>query len=215
VGAITATPAVPAFAAPAGSDGTAAAPQAVAITTTTTTTTVVVTTTTIPVTTTTATANPTTTASSVMPIMSLSATTVTPGETVSCSTSQWPAGASVSAELHSTPIALGTVTADASGSATANFTVPANLSLGQHQVTLTGVDFAGETVTIAETLNVVAAGVSQATSGATVAATGSLPATGSSDATALAEIGFSLLGLGALAVALSRRRAAASRIGRS
>ena len=57
--------------------------------------------------------------------------------------------------LHSTPVDLGTVTADANGVATFTFTVPAGLELGSHEVVLTGLTSgvtaqAGFTVTTAD-----------------------------------------------------------------
>jgi hypothetical protein len=47
-------------------------------------------------------------------------------------------GATYDVSLHSTPIALGTVTANASGVVTYSFTVPASLAAGTHSVQLAG-----------------------------------------------------------------------------
>jgi len=55
-------------------------------------------------------------------------------------TDGWKSGSSVSAILHSDPVALGTLTADGSGLASARFSIPANVATGSHSVVLTGTD---------------------------------------------------------------------------
>ena len=72
------------------------------------------------------------------PTATLSASTVAPGGTLTVSGTGFTPGEPVVATLHSTPIELGTVTADADGVATLTFTVPADLEPGDHRVELVG-----------------------------------------------------------------------------
>ncbi|QXG74701.1 prealbumin-like fold domain-containing protein [Modestobacter sp. L9-4] len=93
--------------------------------------------------------------------------------------------------LHSTPVDLGTVTADADGVATFVFTVPAGFETGEHTVSMTGA-----TGTVKEaTFTVVAAGPALAYTGTDVAP--------------LAGLGGGLLLVGGAVLVLLRRRRAA------
>jgi LPXTG-motif cell wall-anchored protein len=117
----------------------------------------------------------------------------------------------VKGTLHSTPVALGTETADANGKATFSITVPADLAPGAHSVELVG-DTSGVEVTAAITVTGAAG-----TTGTTVAATnaegtassaGELPRTGSSEP---AVAGLALLAAGIGLVLATRRRAVAKK----
>lgn len=128
------------------------------------------------------------------PTATLSASTVAPGGTLTVEGTGFTPGEPVVATLHSTPIELGTVTADADGVATLAFTVPADLEPGDHRVELVG-QRSGVVVSVAfEVLG--------------VDAPGALPATGRMTDTQ-AGTGVGLLVLGATLVALARRRRAA------
>ena len=110
----------------------------------TTTTSASTTTTTAPATTTTSVASTTTTAAptttTTNPGGSVSPSSVAPGGIITVQTDGWKSGSSVSAILHSDPVALGTLTADGSGLASARFSIPANVATGSHSVVLTGTD---------------------------------------------------------------------------
>jgi len=110
----------------------------------TTTTSASTTTTTAPATTTTSVASTTTTAAPTTPTTnpggSVSPSSVAPGGIITVQTDGWKSGSSVSAILHSDPVALGTLTADGSGLASARFSIPANVATGSHSVVLTGTD---------------------------------------------------------------------------
>ena len=95
--------------------------------------------------------------------------------------------------LHSTPVDLGTVTADAEGVATFVFTVPAGLETGLHTVSMTGA-----TGTVVE-----------ATFTVTAAAGGPALAYTGTDVVPLAGLGGALVLAGATALLLLRRRRAA------
>jgi len=96
--------------------------------------------------------------------------------------------------LHSTPVDLGTVQADANGVATFTFTVPTGLESGSHEVAMTGLtsnysDAVGFTVTAA-------------------ASSGGLAYTGT-DVVPLLALGGGLLAAGAGAITVANRRRAA------
>ncbi len=63
---------------------------------------------------------------------------IAPGRTQTVTLSGFGPGEEVRGVLHSTPVDLGTVTADAQGRATFTFTIPAGLESGVHDVTMTG-----------------------------------------------------------------------------
>jgi hypothetical protein len=96
-------------------------------------------------------------------------------------------GEQVDATLHSTPLAIGTVTADPTGAVTVHFTVPADFAIGRHELVLVGRS-SGHVAIV----------------GFTVAAASSTGTTGGGDT--LAETGEpqnpQLLGLGVLALVL-------------
>ena len=78
-----------------------------------------------------------------VPVLALAApvitsTSVRQGGAQTVTGTGFAAGEKVSGVLHSTPVALGTVRADASGTARLRFTVPSTLAAGTHTVVLTG-----------------------------------------------------------------------------
>jgi hypothetical protein len=88
-------------------------------------------------------------------------------------------GEKVTAVLHSTPVTVGTATANSHGSVELSFTVPKSLATGGHTVTLTGAS-SGLVATTAFTVTAAAAAVSPTPSGGsagTASATGT-PAAG-------------------------------------
>jgi hypothetical protein len=93
--------------------------------------------------------------------------------------------------LHSTPVDLGTVEADAAGTATFTFTVPAGLETGTHSVTMTGLTSGTE---LSATFTVTAA-----------ATAGGLAYTGT-EVMPLAATGGALLLAGVAVIGLVRRR---------
>ena len=101
------------------------------------------------------------------------------------------------ATLHSTPIDLGTVTADDEGAVTLTFTVPADLEPGVHTVDLVG-QTSGTTVSVGFEVQA-----------APVVGAAPLPVTGATTA-AQAGVGVALVALGALLVGAGRRRRVAA-----
>jgi hypothetical protein len=95
--------------------------------------------------------------------------------------------------VHSVPIDLGDVTADATGTITYPFTVPATLESGTHTVEFTSTT-SGQTASFAFQLAATAG-----TSETALASTGF-------DTRSLAELGMVLVGIGAIMLAGTRRR---------
>lgn len=128
----------------------------------------------------------------------VSDSTATPGQplTASSGEGQFDNNSSVSVELHSTTVALGTVTTNSAGEAVVTFTVPKSLGAGRHEVAFTG-QFFGVTRTVAVPFTVVG--------GATAA--GTLPFSGFG-LTAASLVGVGLIGAGTASVLVGRRRAA-------
>jgi LPXTG-motif cell wall-anchored protein len=123
----------------------------------------------------------------------LSTSTVAPGGTVTITAEGFEAGETVEATLHSTPIELGTTTADGDGNVTMTVTIPSDVEPGAHTVELRGLS-SGRTVTLPLTI----VGVEDPRA---------LPATGRTTGP-LATTGAALLAVGAAALLASRRRTA-------
>jgi hypothetical protein len=79
-------------------------------------------------------------------------TTVSPtaaaGGSITVSSTGWKAGATVTGVLHSDPVTLGTLTADATGKVAGPYVVPAGTPAGAHTLSLTGLGASGATRTI-------------------------------------------------------------------
>jgi hypothetical protein len=106
--------------------------------------------------------------------------------------------------LHSTPVDLGTVRADADGVATFTFDVPAGLEVGSHSVSMTGL-VSGTTAELFFTVTGQPAPAAATTAPAT---TEDLASTGT-DALPLLAVGGGLLVAGAAAVTVANRRRSA------
>jgi hypothetical protein len=66
--------------------------------------------------------------------------TIGPGGQVTITSTGWKASSQVTAELHSTPESLGTLTADGNGKISGQVTIPADATPGAHSIVLTGTD---------------------------------------------------------------------------
>ncbi len=125
-----------------------------------------------------------------------SAGTAPVGGTFSVSSDGWAPGSQVEVTLLSTPVVLGTLTADSTGHVEGTFPVPAGTTPGAHTVQVDGHDPSGapRTVTFALTVTPSSAGTAPA-----LAFTG-----GSSRWPAV--LGFAAVSVGALLIFASRKR---------
>lgn len=170
----------------AGATTTSTAPATTSTTHATTTTAPGSTSTTRATTTTTSGQSTSTTASGVTttttagPSASVSPTTVAPGGSFTLTTSGWRALATLTAVLHSDPVTLGTMTADASGAASGVFSIPAGTALGAHSITVSGTDPAGSDRTVTVSITVASATSSSLSSSASSSSGGSSSSSGSS-----------------------------------
>ncbi len=115
--------------------------------------------------------------------------TLDAGQTVTVEASGFAAGEEVTVTVNSTPMLLGSVTADADGSVTYVFTVPTSLEAGAHTLVL-----AGSSTSVTVPFQVAAAGDDS----------GELPSTGGNVGTlGLFALGALVAGAGALVI--SRR----------
>jgi LPXTG-motif cell wall-anchored protein len=133
--------------------------------------------------------------------LTLSETTVDPGQALTATGRGFRALGSVDMAFESSPVALGTFQADASGVVTARVTVPSNATPGTHQIAATGPAPDNATLVLRATLTVRAAGDPGA-------ATNSAPLvrTGSSSVIPLTTAGIVLVFVGATVWFLARRR---------
>jgi LPXTG-motif cell wall-anchored protein len=116
------------------------------------------------------------------------------GSSLTIDSPGWKAGTDVTITLHSTPVVLATVKADANGNAHAVVTIPSGTATGAHTLELTGTDPAGAPRTVTSPITISGGG-------------GSLPRTGAAIA-ALVLVGTVLFAVG---TALSRARKRAIR----
>ncbi len=70
--------------------------------------------------------------------------TVSAGGTLEVNSSGWQPGSSVTATMYSTPVRLGEVRVDATGSFVTEFSVPASAANGSHRLELTGIGADGQ-----------------------------------------------------------------------
>jgi len=134
-------------------------------------------------------------------MITLTPTSVTPGQTVTVTASGFNAGALVTFTISPNSLVMGTATADSKGVATLDWAVPADFPLGSHMVNADG-DGCSDPANVAE-LTVVSA-VSQ-----TQPASGTLPRTGN-DYSNLLRIGILLIAAGGLVVLATRKRSSQS-----
>ncbi|WP_127791969.1 Ig-like domain-containing protein [Agromyces sp. LHK192] len=142
------------------------------------------------------------------PYLAIDTVNTVPGGTVQVTGANFGDGEEVELELHSTPVALGTVTAGADGSIAFTATIPTTTPTGSHHVVAVLAD--GSTIEVP--IEVSAAPV--ATAGSATASTGNaaagLASTGFDGLTAsVIALATMLLGGAAIAVTMLRRRAAA------
>jgi LPXTG-motif cell wall-anchored protein len=130
--------------------------------------------------------------------LTISPTSVHAGGSLTIDSSGWHASSSVTVTLHSDPVVLGTVNADASGNVHATLTVPAATEPGAHTIVATGTGASGSPQEASTSVTVMAA-----SSGG---GSGSLPRTGAAIG-ALGLVGLGLFGGGAL-LSRARKRAA-------
>ena len=132
--------------------------------------------------------------------------------TITFTTKGWMPGATVEVTIESDPTRLGSLVADSAGVATGKFSLPANITAGNHTLKLTGTGIAGNVqvlsaaVTIGSKVAVetTASLIVLTTAPRVAASSGPLPATGSTP-TGPTVIGALLVVTGALLVARSRR----------
>ncbi|MFK3677694.1 collagen binding domain-containing protein [Microbacterium sp. NPDC090218] len=133
------------------------------------------------------------------PVLTLSAGSIRAGKDITVSGTGFAPGATIAFELHSDPIKLGTLTADAGGALQGTLRIPAGAPAGTHTL----VALSGTTVIASATLTVAAAGTAgQASGGATAPGTG-LASTGADAPVGVVVAGLLLAVLGGLLV---RRR---------
>jgi LPXTG-motif cell wall-anchored protein len=124
----------------------------------------------------------------------LSVTSAPPGGNVTATAKTHKVGALVTFRFLSTPVVVGTATADANGVATLTFKVPADATAGQHHVESTGTGTNDQALTQSAAITV------------TGGTSGTVPKTGANSTKPMAEIGVGALALGGLFVLIARRR---------
>lgn len=128
-------------------------------------------------------------------VATVSDTTPAPGEPLTVHFEGFDPNTSVSGQLNSAPVPLGTKTTSATGAVDFTFTVPTTFAPGEtHTVTATGTR-GGQPLTLTASFTV-----------AGQAAAGAVPTTGSSSSLPLSRVGIALVAVGGIAVYLSRRR---------
>ncbi|WP_167142614.1 InlB B-repeat-containing protein [Canibacter zhoujuaniae] len=146
----------------------------------------------------------------VKPQLTLSQTELAVGDALDILAAGFIPGTEVTFEVHSDPLVIGTVKADAQGAASLAWKVPSTLPAGSHTVIATGLarsaDGAEQKVSVSQEITIKAA-ASGATQAAPVTASGkqTLANTGAPDATLALLIGAGVLALGG-ALLTARRR---------
>jgi len=90
--------------------------------------------------------------------LSLSNSAPAPGGSTTVTSSGWKPSSEVTITLHSTPVVLATVKADATGSVNAAVTIPSSASTGTHTIELAGTSSAGAPQTMSTPITVEASG---------------------------------------------------------
>ncbi len=140
--------------------------------------------------------------------ISLSASVVPQGATISVSANCFLPGSAVQVILSSTPRVLGTFTADARGVISGRVTIPCDVPVGAHTVSAQGVDASGKPLRLSAALRVVD-GCPVGAAPRVVTGGGALSKTGSNLTMPLTAAGIALLATGTAAVVVARRRRAA------
>ncbi|WP_223622729.1 collagen binding domain-containing protein [Microbacterium sp. EST19A] len=136
------------------------------------------------------------------PALTLSTGTIVAGGDVTVSGTGFEPGAKIAFELHSDPIALGTLTADGGGVLKGSFKIPASAPAGAHTL----VALSGTTVVATAALSVTAA-ASTGSGGANTGRTGGALASTGSDAPVVAAMAGLMLLFAGLTLVRRRRRA--------
>jgi hypothetical protein len=131
---------------------------------------------------------------------------VSPGGSVTVTDGGWQPDSTVDLTLHSTPVSLGTATTGNDGSFSKTVTIPADTSVGEHTIEITGTDANQQPATHTVEIDVVTAEGTTVTTVGT-GGTGTLPFTGGSTLPLL-FVALSLLG-GGIAMAARRRHSQA------
>jgi LPXTG-motif cell wall-anchored protein len=129
--------------------------------------------------------------------ITVSDTSVTPGQTIDITVRHCEPGSTASFTLTSDPVDLGTAVADEAGVASLSATIPENTSLGRHTITARGGDLA---LRAAIPVDPAAAG------GAAGGPGGALPRTGDNSSIPLARVGLGLAAVGGVLTALAAKR---------
>ena len=140
-------------------------------------------------------------------------TTPNPGQQVTVEITGLQPYSTVVVELHSTPVVLGTFTADATGTLRVPVTIPASAPLGSHTIVATGMSPSGTPVTasipvmVTSTTATTTPGGTGGTGGSGGTGVTFLPRTGA-DFAALLTVGGALVIAGGAAVRTARRHTA-------
>lgn len=145
--------------------------------------------------------------------------TYTQGEQMAMATGGWMPGTDVNITIFSDPVDLGFAVADSLGELSHNWTIPADFETGVHTVTLTGLDLAGNLVSLSSQFDVTPlagalSGLNSSTTSTTAAVlvATTLPATGVTQYTGPLTVAGLLLALGGAGLlALERQRRQANR----
>jgi hypothetical protein len=126
--------------------------------------------------------------------VTVSDTTVEPGQPVTLSARVFQSGSTVTFTFFSAPVVLGTATANSSGVATLTATIPSNATPGTHRIEATGTGADGQPLTVVINITVLGAAGS------------GLPTTGSGSTAPLTQLAAAALAGGGLLVLLANRR---------
>jgi hypothetical protein len=131
--------------------------------------------------------------------LTASDTTPAPGQAITLTAAGFQVGSTVTFDLFSAPVRLGTAVANTGGTATLTATIPASTPAGSHHIEASGTGANGQPRTISVAITVTGSG-----SGGTV------PVTGSNSSKPMAEMGVGAVALGGLLVLVARRRSKAT-----
>jgi LPXTG-motif cell wall-anchored protein len=90
--------------------------------------------------------------------LSLSNMTPSPGGSTAVTSSGWKPNSDVTITLHSTPVVLATVKADATGTVNTTVTIPSSASAGSHTIELAGTSSTGAPQTMSSPITVQSGG---------------------------------------------------------
>ncbi|MEO8220823.1 MAG: metallophosphoesterase, partial [Specibacter sp.] len=140
--------------------------------------------------------------------ITLSAATLVPGGQLTVTGTGFKPGSKASFTLHSTPVLLGTATADARGVVTLQVTLPVDVAPGEHSIVIDGVGVDGKSRQVSASLTITAAATAAVTTASSTQAAGDDLASTGANATKLGGMAVLLLIAGAVVFAVTRRRAA-------